>query len=552
MADKHFINLEICDESGPIKQLSLTGEHLTIGRAKDCAIQLDRTTVSRKHAEMYVDPLQQWWIKDAGSRNGTFVNTQQARDSHLLRAGDHVGVGEFTLKITALSGRTSPARLRPEESRVTVSETASAEINSLQDLAPPRIASSHLSILNEFGARLLGMDDPSLRLREVCRLLVRDEFLGRCAMVLRVPRDAGDDQPLVICPAEFNPRAKGWTPYVSRTLLRVIAEKPEPLLASNVPSSAEVLASDISLSPAVMAISTVACPIRIDERSLDVLYVVLPPECGTSEWLALASLATKQYQQGELVIAAREHAAVERELGKAREIQQRLVPKQPRFPGIELSLGFQPCRWVGGDYVDALRMPDGRTLLIVADVCGKGLPAALVASSLHTTVRIGIKSGLSLRTLAATLNDYLLESLLENSFVTLVALTFDPATGQVECVNAGHPAALLINARGEVRKLQNCANMPLGIAAMEIESEADRIEPGELLVLYSDGLPDLCDSRGERIGTQRLMEILQEFYAKENACDVPALGQKLTAMLDAYQEGNAAPDDRTFLLGRRM
>jgi phosphoserine phosphatase RsbU/P len=312
------------------------------------------------------------------------------------------------------------------------------------------------------------------------------------------------------------------------------------------------MGSDISLSPEVMAIAAIACPVRSDSQALDVLYVVMPPECGTSEWLALAALATKQYQQSELVIAAREHAAVERELKKAMEIQSRLVPRNPALTGIELAIGFKPCRWVGGDYVDAVKTADGRTLLVMADVCGKGLPAALVASMLHTTVRVGVKAGMDLTQMMQNLNEYLRESMFEQSFVTMVSILADPASGEVECVNAGHPPAVLIDASGKMRALQTGANLPLGVGDEALESNRDVIAPGELLVLYTDGLADLADECGQRLGSERLSRQLCELYAKEHGQSVSVIGQRVTEMLDAYQGETVSPDDRTFLLGRRV
>ena len=550
--DTHGVAIEVSDPSGPVTKLAVAGQHLVVGRSADTQIRLDRSTVSRRHAELFCDPFHRWWVRDLGSRNGTLVNGQSITD-HVIRVGDVIGVGEFLLRVTGLSSQAASAEAPPEQhsaGTVTVSE-GTGQITSLQEHTPPKIASSHLSILNEFGQRLLTLNDIQERLTELCRLLVRDEFRGRCAMVLRVDRADKHASPRVISGTECNPRWQGWTPYVSRSLLRSLAEKEEPLLASNTPSPEESYRPELSISPDVMAVAAVACPVRSDPSSIDILYVIVPPECGTSEWLALASLATNQYQQAGLVIAAREHAVVERELDKAREIQTRLVPRNVQIPGLDVAISFHPCRWVGGDYVDVVQAPDGRWLLVLADVCGKGLPAALVASSLHTTIRIGVRVGLPLPQVIQQLNAHLLEAFYQQSFVTMVCLLVDPKTGDVECVNAGHPPALLIDPAGNQRSLQCAANLPLGVGEEVLECERQKIAPGEVLVLYTDGVTDLADTRGERFGTQRFKEHLAGLSASHDYMSCTEFAQRLDGLLDAFGSSALSQDDRTFLVARR-
>lgn len=550
--DTHGVAIEVSDQAGPVTKLAVAGQHLVIGRSAEAQIRLDRSTVSRRHAELFCDPFHRWWVRDLGSRNGTLVNGQSVTDQ-VVRVGDVIGIGEFLLRVTGLSSHAPSAEPPPEQlssKTVTVSE-GTGQITSLQEHTPPKIASSHLSVLNEFGQRLLTLTDIQERLKELCRLMVRDEFRGRCAMVLRVDRGDHQGSPRIISGPESNARWQGWTPYVSRSLLRSLAEKEEPLLASNTPSPEESYRPELSISPDVMAVAAVACPVRSDPTSIDVLYVIVPPECGTSEWLALASLATNQYQQAGLVLAAREHAAVERELDKAREIQTRLVPRDVRIPGLDLAISFHPCRWVGGDYVDVVAAPDGRWLLVLADVCGKGLAAALVASSLHTTIRVAARVGLPLPQLMQHLNSHLLEAFYQQSFVTMVCVLIDPKTGDVECVNAGHPPALLIDAAGNQRSLQCAANLPLGIAEEILECERQRIAPGEVLVLYSDGITDLADMRGERFGTQRFKEHLSALTASHDYSDCAEFTRRLDGLLDAFQTSALPQDDRTFLVAKR-
>lgn len=554
MADQHTVSLEITDPSGYVSQLVLAGQRFVIGRQAEAEIYLGHGSVSRRHAEIYCDPFRRWWLRDLGSRNGTLLNGK-ALPEQAVHAGDVIGVGDILLKVLAIGDSRPEVREEPasNSSNVFVSDSGSAAISVLPEIEPPRLSSSHLAILNTFGQRLLQLEDPNDRLHELCCLMVRPEFHGRCALVMRLSKDRPFDEPRVLCPVEACPQWAGWTPYISRTLLRVLRQREQPILASNAAEPGD--AAEISLSVEVLALSAVACPIRSDQNVLDVLYAVLPPECGTGEWLALAALASKQYQQAEITWAARKqqamHAAIERELDQARQIQTRLVPADVVVQGLDVAIGFKPCRWVGGDYVDVLRTADGRILLTVADVCGKGMPAALVASSLHSTIRVAVRAGMSLAELMRHLNEHLAECLSDSRFVTMVSLLLDPASGAIECINTGHPPPLIITPTGQLRCGARAANPPLGLCPHPPVAEADQIRPGELLALFTDGLSDLANPAGFRLGDEELYQQFVSLYRAHPTLPAAELAGRLTHMLDEFQSDALSQDDRTFLLARR-
>jgi len=364
----------------------------------------------------------------------------------------------------------------------------------------------------------------------------------------------------MLCPPAASKAYAGGEPYISRSLLQALLTRNEPLLASNTRQAAGGGGGgggnlELSLAPEVATLATVACPIANTSRAMDVLYVVLPPEYGTTEWLALAVLGARQFQQAEATWSGRklgeEHAAIERELGKARQIQLRLVPREIAVPGLEFAIGFKPCKWVGGDYVDVVPTPEHRTVLTVADVCGKGLPAALVAASLHTMVHTSIRAGLPLPDLMRNLNEYLCETLAPGSFVTMCALEVEAKTGRFEVINAGHPPALVLTADGTVQELQKEANCPLGLDTKPPLAEQGQLTPGQVLALYSDGLTELPMENGEMMGDEALTEHLRTLCKASAGRSAAELAQGLTTILDQVQGDRMSSDDRTFLLVRR-
>jgi serine phosphatase RsbU (regulator of sigma subunit) len=250
------------------------------------------------------------------------------------------------------------------------------------------------------------------------------------------------------------------------------------------------------------------------------------------------------------------HEVIERELKRAKDIQDRLIPRNVSLPGLDFAIGFVPCRWVGGDYVDIVKRADGRVLLAIADVCGKGLPAALVASSLHMLTHTAMRSRATLSDMMQNLNAYLVDTLTEGTFVTMLAVMLDPAEGTLEIINAGHPAGLLLWPDGTMKLTQAERNTVLGIDAEEAYvSETVELARGAYLVLYTDGLSELNVGEGNLLGEDRLAAdvaaLVREGAGAGGALSSADLSARLTAHLDRLQEGMSS-DDRTFLIARRV
>ena len=428
-------------------------------------------------------------------------------------------------------------------------------VSTLRDLEPPRIEVSHLMTLNEFSRRLLETPDPAERLSALCQLMVGQHFRGQWAVTVRLSLDPANDRPELLCDAHGGMSNR--EPHLSRSVLRRVRETGEAALASNtgLPGGQQEMNVEVSISPQVTAMAAVACPIERHADSIDVFYVMLPPMLGSAEWLALVNLAVKQFQQAEGGWKARrqaeEIAGMERELERARQIQLKLVPTDPTFDGLDVAIGFVPCLWVGGDYVDAVKMHDGRILLTVADVCGKGLAAALISSSLHTMVHASLLGRLGLGELMSNLNEYLCQRLSADSFVTMIAATIDASTGEVELVSAGHPQPIILSPGQEPRHLDIETCFPLGVERGNLVPLKLSLAPNETLMLYSDGLSELNTGETTMLGTDGLATELKAAFASPDTSTQSAASQ-LLQRLRALEGGRPSTDDRTFLLARRM
>jgi PAS domain S-box-containing protein len=211
----------------------------------------------------------------------------------------------------------------------------------------------------------------------------------------------------------------------------------------------------------------------------------------------LKSAMARQQQE------AQERERIEQELRVARLIQQTLLPRSlPELEGHQIAVYYQPAREVGGDFYDFLRLPNGRLGLIVGDVSGKGVPAAIVMAITRTLVRAAYHLG-SPGEILEHVNDDLFPDIPPNMFVTCLAALLDSRTGRLQYANAGHDPPYVRHASG-VSKLR-ATGMPLGLMpGMSYEQKEITLQPGESILLYSDGLVEAHSPQREMFGFPRM------------------------------------------------
>lgn len=535
---------------GSSARVAIKSERLLIGRSPQADIQLDDPSVSRQHAEIFRDPFGRWWVRDLKSRTGTRINGR-AIEEQVIDDADAIRIGSCRLRIVSPPPPSVDLELSGiMQLPVPVADDGVEPLTVTDVPAAPRLSTAHLRELIEIDPRLRQIDDPAMRFQVVCDLLAGPDFGGLSAMVLHTQRRRPDEAPVALARADGRSHAGGFG-AVSRTLLRNVCRTLQPAVGGN-PAEGSV-DIHLSISPDGGPTSAVACPFRADDDTALVLYVGLPAQAGASEWLALVTLAARLLEQAES--AAREkqrlvsQAAIEQDLHTARELQQKLLPRLPDLAGLDVAIGFQPCRWVGGDYVDALPLEDGRVLLAIGDVCGKGTAAALVAGHVHAMVHAYVRSGLDCRSIMSAMNDYLCHYLTAGSLVTLALMSIDPRTGEYECVNAGHPPPLAISADGTVRDLQWRANPLLGALPCTYSAETGRLAAGQRVVLYTDGVTDLLNEDRQPLEIDGLRALLAKVAVRPDPT-AAGLAEQLSSALDKYQGRILSQDDRTFLIAR--
>jgi hypothetical protein len=248
-----------------------------------------------------------------------------------------------------------------------------------------------------------------------------------------------------------------------------------------------------------------------------------------------------------LMLELKDKLLAREEIEIARQVQIALLPREhPRIEGWSVWSCSRPANDVGGDLVDYVPLPGGRTGMALGDVAGKGLGAALLMSKLQATLRALVQGGGSLDALAGRLNAILHRDGLENRFATLFYLEVEPSSGRVRYVNAGHNPPLVT--RGPSLQRVGASSIPLGM--FEPVSYAEGVldlAPGETLVAYSDGLVEAEGPAGEEFGMDRL----ERSVARLAGATPRILGEGLLAELDGFVGEGRPADDVSLLVLRR-
>ena len=527
---------------GKAQSWPLDGDVIGLGRSSKNPVHVPDGTVSKDHAEI-THQRGRWTIVDRGSRNGTRVNGIEAREPLEIRPGDRIEVGHILLTVTD----------QPPGSPVRLSDAT--VLGSSLRLRPGEIlerrmrggGSARLVHLLADAGRLLVLPRP---LRETCDELLRfvEQALRASRYVLLLRSESGE---LVQMAARTRGGPANQPLALSRAIMGEVLEQ-----------CTSVLTADAALDPrfqgqmsivAQSVHSAMAVPLFDNERVLGLIYVD-SHDPGTSfgeeqlELLTLlANMAAVKITNARLLETEQVHARIVQELARAAEIQRGLLPvAPPRLAGYEFDAFLETCYEVGGDLYDFHVAADGRVLCVVGDVTGKGMGAALLMTSFLSSARVLYEACPDLGELARRLNAITHRSTDAGRFVTAVIGRLDPASGRFEFVNAGHPAPTLVG-DGELRRLES-GGLPFGILPdAEYTAAAAELQPGGLLALYSDGIPEATHG-GAFYDEERLDRVLRAAAEQD---ELATLRARVLADVRAFVGDEPRSDDLTLLLLRR-
>ena len=234
----------------------------------------------------------------------------------------------------------------------------------------------------------------------------------------------------------------------------------------------------------------------------------------------------------------------ELEVAEARSIQQGLLPKSiPQRPGYEISGAWQPAQSIGGDYYDVLEFDDNSLGLCIADVAGKGLPAALLMSNLQAAVRGLASPALAPDGLCSRLDSLVCHNTGADRFITFFYARLDGPARLLHYANAGHNPPILLHADGSHERLQAGGGVLGVFPRHKFASAAAQLASGDRLILYTDGVTEACDAGDEEFGEVRLLRLLQE----HRTAAASVLQAKILAIAGEFSRGHWQ-DDATLLV----
>ena len=264
---------------------------------------------------------------------------------------------------------------------------------------------------------------------------------------------------------------------------------------------------------------------REDCRLLDTLAAQVAPALRVTQMV--------QEQQAQV----RERERIAQELRTAHFIQQSLLPKEvPTYPRWQLTPYYQPAREVGGDFYDFLPFENGQLGIVIGDVSGKGVPAALVMANTHTMIRTAAQGGISPGKALTQVNSLLCDEIPPNMFVTCFYALLDTTTGRLSYANAGHNLPYCRHCE-EVHELR-ATGMPLGLMPESSYEEHEvTLTPGDNILFYTDGLVEAHNSQREMFDRSRLSTIMNTYP------DSPPLIESLLNALTSFTGESAEPED---------
>lgn len=544
--------LEVVSPDGARRYVRITQSPFVIGRGAETGnhLQLSDRRISRNCAAIVIEA-NRFYIEDRGQRRGLFVNGEKV-ESRELQDGDDITFGledsyEMIFRSASSSENESVPHLLTRIEHITSSEPTGGGLRKLNQLLEATALLHSQLPLDEVLANML---DHAVSLTDADRgLLLEADATG--ALKVKLARRSGG---LRLPPESLTP---------SQTAIQLALKQQAPVITE------DLAQADMDLQAAQSIVAqrlraVVVLPLFAMSRAktqesmidikrghfLGVLYLDSRRPTAFSKLDrqildTLAAEAASILDNARLVERERERQRLEQEINIARDIQQALLPRNfPDNPNFAVTGINFPCLSVGGDYFDVFPLSDGRTAFVIADVSGKGLGAAIL-----TTMLQGALSGMTLGTDPARVFNHVNRFLCDHSEVGRYATVFfgllDP-DGHLEFINAGHPSPFLIR-RGAAEEAFTEGSYPVGLVPeAEYTAACLKLEPGDTLVLFTDGVTEAMDPEEQLFGVPRLRQVL----TGQTECPLEHLQKCILEAVENFTRGAHQADDLTLLIVR--
>jgi phosphoserine phosphatase RsbU/P len=547
------LSLIITLQDGTRRIYPLTSNRVTLGRSADNDLAYPEDAVlSRRHVLLEYE-LGDWYAVDLGSKNGTLYNGERLTQRTKLISGDRLMAGRVTLQYQdpAQAMEKTVMFVRDEFESTMVGNSVVTSLDKLVGSSGSSIeqalnagiitGAARVQALMEAGSELSG-HRPLAELFEVILDLAIKSVGARRGMLA-----TADNGQLTV-------RAfRGEGLRVSEAVRDRVLNTRASVLVDDVHADEVWKASHTIVAQAVRRL--MAVPLQTKDEVIGLIYVDSNDLLRrfTAEDLNLltvmANVAAIRIENARLVEVEQAERVLTKEIEQAADIQRNLLPREaPRFDSLDVAGLSIPCRSVGGDYFDYLTLPGNRLGVIVGDVAGKGMAAALLMSSLQARVQVLSEDADDLGQFLTRLNRSVSATCPVNRFITFFIAVIDPASGSFTYANAGHNPPYLVRADGRLESLKGGGPVLGVLKSMQYGAYQGALAHGDMIVMYSDGATEAVSAEGEEFGEERMEAALRQ-TAGMTAGEVLSLLQQ---RLEQFMGVAPSADDLTLVAVRRV
>lgn len=495
-----------------------------IGRSPQASLHLEDRTLSRRHAT-FTRTSTGWQITDLGSANGTFVNGRRLSAPARITDGDEIKVGNVVLEFRTPEAAPSPAPLpKAEESSVIMLDQASHSVisrlkasESAGFLSPTTGAKAleklkkRLELVSDVSRAVAQELDENILLPKILEKVFDVFPQADRGFILLHDADTGK-----LIPKAGKTRSGAPSAFaISKTLVGEVIKNRQGILSVDAAQD-ERFAANVSIH--ALGIRPIVCvPMMAGEEVFGVLTLDSASTIKAFDADDMALILGIAGQAALAVANARLHQRlvgqelIKRDLGLARRIQTRFVPKHaPEIEGFQFGTHYAPALEVGGDYLQYLDMPEPWVGVSIGDVSGKGISAALYMVKVSTEVRTRAAGQSDPGEILARVNRAISDDLVEDGmFVTAIVAALNTETRQLRIASAGHPAPLVRREDGSILQLPVPRNTPLGVAEdATFPPRSFQLLEGDVALLYTDGLSESMSSDGTLFGEDRIVDVM--------------------------------------------
>jgi serine phosphatase RsbU (regulator of sigma subunit) len=519
-----------------------------IGRSRSADLQFEEKTLSRQHARLEMAG-GQWKIVDLGSFNGTLVNGAAVRTGTVLRDGDDIRLGAVALRFLSPLQDTVYSRvdvtLEPGAKQAPIFENVSVD-DHIEQLLPTGIEEvagqlmiKRLRLLSEVAEVLGNVIEAGTLFPKVLEKLLDVFPEAERGCIMECEPDGSNLHPVA---ALARPGVQSQM-SVSRSLATQVVATRSAVLSADVSGDERFGAQHTVVR---YGLRTVMCAPMICEDSVLGLIQLdsSNPETQFSRadmalFLGIAGHTALAFGKAKLHEQLIAQMLLQQDLHMAARIQHSFLPKaSPRMQGYRFAESYSAARHIGGDYYDFVPISNSAVGIIVGDVAGKGVAAALYMAKLSSEMRFHARGCLSAGIVLTALNRALAEEMESGMFVTLMLMILEPERRRLTIASAGHPPPLLRSEDGRVSALTIQPGIPLGIFEDHRYAETQHtLKAGDSVLLYTDGVTEAMDREGRMFGAERLQQVLAA-AGKHPEGILAAINQAVAAHTAGYPQSD--------------